>query len=145
MSYKIAEKMRYDKEQTVLTKKGCKSNPYNYSEKQDKANYNIIVLCPFCLTQNPLYKFEKHHGFYKCLICNGQMALRTLVREMKIEEFARWVFDYRLNGFWQKVYPTHKLWCARLKELGLAYEFWENYNRLKGVQQEQREFEEDYE
>lgn len=144
-NYKIQEKMRYDKEQTQLTKKGCKSNPHKYAEKIDKANYDMIVLCPFCLNQTQLGKFEKHHGFYKCLICSNQMALRTLVKEMKIEDFAKWVFDYRLSGFWNKVYPNAKGWFKKLYELGISKEFWDNYNRLKGESKSKNEFNEDYE
>jgi hypothetical protein len=60
------------------------------------------------------------------------MMLRTLVKEMNVEDFARWVFEYRLSGFWEKVFPNFETWNKKLKDLGINYEFWENYKRLKG-------------
>jgi hypothetical protein len=145
-SYKIAEKMRYDKEQTQLTKKGCKSNPNNYAEKQYyDINFNKVVLCPFCLNYNELFKFIKNRGFFKCPNCLNDMILITLIKEMSIEEFARWVYGYRLSGFWQKVYPNAKAWFKKLYDLGISKEFWNMYNRLKGESKDRNEFNEDYE
>lgn len=140
-TYNEIEKLRYDKQQTVLSGNGCKSNPHKYAELQDTANIDTIVMCPFCLSQYPLYRFEKYGNLRKCLTCKNEMMLRTLTRTMNIEEFARWVFEYRLSGFWNKVYPSFKEWNKRLKELGLYYEFWENYKRLKGNSQNDEDYE----
>jgi len=145
MSYEISQKMRYDKAQTVLTYNGCQSNSNSFAVVIEKADFTKNVLCPFCLTYNLLMRFEKRGQCYKCPICKNDMMLRTLIKEITIPEFARWVFDYRLSGFWTKVYPSAKLWFIKLKELGFSYEFWENYNRLKGESKANNKFNEDYE
>lgn len=145
-NYKVAEKMRYDKEQTQLTKNGCESNNREYAEKQyHNDNPEKIVLCPFCLTQNQILRFVKKRGLLKCPICENEMMLISLIKKMDIEEFAKWVFNYRLSGFWQKVYPNAKEWFKKLYELGISKEFWDVYNRLKGESKAKSGFNEDYE
>lgn len=133
MSYKISEKMKEDKEQWILNPDmSITVNPSKYAKKSDIADYDKIVLCPFCLNETKLFRFKRKHGFCECPNCLNLMTVKTLIVSMTTEEFAKWVFDYRLSGFWKKIYPDFETWKKRLKELGISYEFWENYKRLRG-------------
>lgn len=131
--YKEQEKLRYCKQQTHLTQNGIEPNTFKYSIITENIDFNTKVVCPFCLTENFLYSFPKNFGLRICTICGNKVVLRTLTKKMTTEEFAKWVYDYRLNGFWQKVYPNFKEWNRKLKELGLSYDFWEYYNKFKGI------------
>jgi len=133
VSWKTQQKAIEDKEQTQLTKKGCIPNPNKYAEKTYSTfDFSKQVLCPFCLEYNALFSFIKKRGFFECPVCHNDMMLKTLVKEMNIADFARWVYEYRLSGFWDKVYPNFESWNNKLWKLGIAKEFWENYKRLKG-------------
>lgn len=139
MDYKKCEKLRYDKQQTILTKKGCKINPHHYAEKELNLKWNNIITCPFCLNHNYLYDFRKISGFFECPFCKSRMRNTSLIVNMDIAKFARWVYGYRLNGFWQKVFPDFNAWNKKLRELDISYDFWENYKRLKGVSDSESE------
>lgn len=131
VSYKDKEKMQYDKSQTVLDKDGCSENPHKYAEKIILAEFWKIYLCPFCLESNELWKWNKIKGFYVCCVCGNSMTLNSIAQDMTTEEFAKWVFDYRLLGFWRKIFPDFETWNKKLYNLGLSYDFWNEYNRLK--------------
>lgn len=143
VDWKEQHRIHMDKEQTRLSKDGCVPNTFKFAEKELHYNYETKVLCPFCLTLDYLYKFPKKDGLRACVNCGNKMMTSTLVKDMTTEEFAQWVFDYRKLGFWQKVYPSFQEWKKRLKDLGLAYDFWEYYNKLKGaltVEQENEDY-----
>src|SRR3990172_2088688 len=107
MSYKIQEKMREDKEQMILNPDMSISiNPSKYNSKTEKAEYDKIVFCPFCLNFTQLWRFKFKHGFRICPNCLNSMTLKTLITNMTTEQFAQWVFDYRFSGFWSKIYPN---------------------------------------
>lgn len=140
VSWNRTMEMLEDKEQTQLSLYGCKPNESLLAKKKVKAEYWKKYICPFCLEENSFYKFKKIHGFYKCPKCNIEMTLRSLVKTMSVEEFAKWVFEYRLSGFWKKVNAymndrdkAFREWNNKLYEHGISFEFWETYKRLKGV------------
>jgi len=60
------------------------------------------------------------------------MRVKTIlyIQECSNQEYARWVYEYRLSGFFKKI--NFDLWAKKLKDLGIAYEFWEEYKKLKG-------------
>ena len=133
VSWKEQQKAIEDKEQTQLDKNGCIPNPYKNAQKTYATfDFSKKVLCPFCLEYNEMFRFIKKRGFFICPVCGNDMMFRTLVKEMDIPDFARWVFEYRLSGFFQKVYPSFKEWNNKLWNLGIAKEFWENYKKLRG-------------
>lgn len=134
VSYKDSEIMLYDKKQTRLTVDGCKENDFIFAQDKKILKFNDLVTCPFCLYFDMLFKFKKvKYGLYKCPFCETEMRSTSLILDMDIEKFAKWVFDYRQQGFFQKLYPNFKEWNKRLWELGIAKEFWEKYKSLKGV------------
>ena len=80
----------------------------------------------------------------RCPECNNSMLERTLTAEMTAEEYASFVFDYSLSGFWQKV--KFGQFCERLRKLGISYEFWKKYKELKGkgyMEEEKEHFEDE--
>lgn len=159
-SYYIAQKMKWDKNQSVLTGTGIMSNDKAYA--QSKNSYTIfdkrVVFCPFCLHNFEINKFlieNKSKGsinklFGKCPNCNNDMMLKTLddLNKMTIKEFAKWCFNYRLNGFWGKVTRNESKgselgdkyfheWNSKLKMLSDnegsdSIVFWDTYKALRG-------------
>lgn len=98
-------------------------------------NESNYYLCPFCLEVSNKYIIESH-ALIKCPNCNNQMKLKTLlfIKDCSNIEFAKWVFDYRLSGFFKKI--NFEKWSKKLKELGMSLEFWEEYKKLKCDNQE---------
>lgn len=139
VSWKEKNKLHFDKEQTRLSNDGCVPNTFKFAEKEMHYDYNTRVTCPFCLYENLLFHFPKKEGFRACPNCGNRMMQRTLLNKMTVKEFAKWVFDYRLNGFFGKVYPSFPEWCKKLKDLGISYEFWLYYHEFKGEISEEQE------
>ena len=149
-AYKVSEcKTAQDKLQTILTENGILPNPHKYAKLffKDKVK-NKSLICPFCLNIQQLEDFTYSKGFYLCR-CGNNLTEKTLsymfdifnVETVKTDLFAQWVYNYRLNGFFSKIcLDTEELtkdlrfneWCSRLHNLGISYDFWENYKRLKG-------------
>lgn len=131
--------MRYDKQQSILSGTGIKPNPHNYAKI--KITYSILderkVFCPFCLINLPLNNFlitvKKgiHQSLGKCPNCENEILLKTLdnLNVMTMKEFAKFIFDYRLNGFWDKA--PFEQFKSRLKEFEDYQDFWDEYKRLK--------------
>ena len=130
----------YDKQQAKLTLNGIAKNVATYVVIITQLQPEKIMICPFCLGQHKTMKFyiSKKNGIDKrlgkCPECQNQMLLKTLISMLKwnAQEFAKWVYDYRLSGFWQKV--NFNVWKKRLFDLNMSYEFWEEYKNLKGEQ-----------
>jgi hypothetical protein len=61
---------------------------------------------------------------------------------MNPKQFAKWVFEYRLSGFFSKI--NFKEWNQKLWELGVSQEFWEEYKLLRGdtTKEEEEKFNE---
>lgn len=128
----------YDKQQTTLTKTGTQNNVQLCAVVVLQFTPEKTVLCPFCLTPNKLMKFyisnkkgiDKRLG--KCPNCQNNVMYKTLFNLLKWtpQQFAKWVFEYRLSGFWQKI--VFKKWKQRLYELDMSLEFWQEYKKLRG-------------
>lgn len=138
VSWKDKQKVYYDKQQTKLSIDGCEQNSFMFAKNLPNIEYWMVVTCPFCLEHNQFWRFKKKQGLYKCPICTNEMMLTTLAitfdlsTNEAIENFAQWVFNYRRNGFFQKIYPKFEKWNKRLWELKISFVFWQKYNKLKG-------------
>src|SRR5208282_1990417 len=62
----------------------------------NEANFWI---CPFCLENSNKYIIE-NKGLIKCPNCSNLMKMKTLlfIKDCSNEEYARWVYEYRLSG-----------------------------------------------
>lgn len=131
--YKIAEKLKNDKEQTTLTENGYKINNNVFCQKQIKINFDEKVICPFCLIRNNFSNFKKEGNLYNCPNCKNRITIKTLynIRNMEVKEFAFWVYEYRLNGFFKKI--DFKQWTQQLYLMGISKQFWEHYKSFKGI------------
>lgn len=96
-------------------------------------------MCPFCLTTMELFKFRFEKGLRVCPVCTNQLRLDTLIKIQSIEEFVKFVFNYRFSGFWNKINYQIKdrdkafdWFNIRLHDLGLSHDFWEKYKQLRG-------------
>lgn len=136
------QKVLYDIKQYKLNPDlSISKNNFKFAEKKNDMKYNDIVLCPFCLMSYELGKFELRKGLRVCPCCSSKLKLSTLAEIDNFDKFVQFVFNYRLNGFWNKICldvpqtnpdARFNAWNSRLKSLGLSYDFWENYKRLKG-------------
>lgn len=139
LTYKEIQKMEYDKQQTQFSLDGAliiKEKIINeYTPLYVLINENHKYLCPFCLEESNKFTIESH-ALIKCPNCTNQMKLKTLlfIKECSNQDFAKWVYEYRLSGFFKKI--NFEKWSKKLKELGIAYEFWEEYKKLKGTNTE---------
>jgi predicted metal-binding protein len=99
------------------------------------------VSCVFCLYTTNLQKFFKIDAkgrtiaLVTCPECHNKMQLQTLIKDMSIQEYAKFVYGYRLSGFWKKC--PFALFNQRLREIGASSEFWLEYKKLKGEYPEQ--------
>ena len=126
MSYKEQIQLRYDKKQVKFNKNGT------LTKNEVLKNLSEIYLCPFCLYKGKFGEFLSSNriNIVICPECENNMMIETLVNEMSIEQFARWVFDYALTGFWEKC--KYEIFNKRLYKMGLSRRFWDEYKRLKG-------------
>ena len=132
-----------DKKQTLLAPEGCIKNPNINAEippKEQIQGKNLI--CPYCLRIAEYYKFKFRKGeLFECEHCKSKLRAYTLMymynifqdRDNFIPVYAEWVYNNRTNGFFQKI--DFQDWNQQLSFLGIQYEFWENYKRIKGENQ----------
>jgi len=131
------QKAKDDKQQALLsptTKNGIRLRP--------QVTVDIVMvhtgeyLCPFCLHKDKIEKFlistkkGYHKGLGKCPECGNQMKLKTLTEKMTPEQYADFVYPYRVDGFWQRC--PYETWKQRMRQLGWAYRFWQRYKELSG-------------
>lgn len=159
--YDKSQKMMYDKQQTVLTPKDLLPISPNFKSFAEKyLSYTIFderkVFCPFCLGQYQINAFliQTKKGTINKLLglcpdCKNEMHLKTLDKlvKMSMQEFARWVFDYRLSGFWSKVTRGEtnrelsdkyfKEFNQRLRNFENYQDFWDYYKLLKGTDEKE--------
>jgi hypothetical protein len=144
MNYKTSEKLRYDKQQMVFLNGRISENKNAYAIKALIINFNEKVLCPFCLNFELFSLFSKKGNLYTCPKCENKVMLKTLynVRKMTAQDFAKWVFEYRLSGFFDKI--NFQEWNKKLFDVcfGFGFDFWEEYKKLKGERKQQQS--EDY-
>ena len=89
--------------------------------------------CPYCLYTGQLPEFQirlrkgKISGKrFACPDCGCIMRRDTIMKKMSIEEFAQWMYN---TMPWERV--SWEKFRTRLKETGISYQFWAEYNRLK--------------
>jgi hypothetical protein len=135
--YLMQQKALIDKKQTFFSTKNTEIQENNriYTFEEPELLFSDKVICPFCLNLVELgVGFKLENQFYKCLKCNNLLTKITLAKIIYLapEEFAKWVFNYRLNGFWQKI--KFKEWCKELEQFDYNYSkrFWEKYHDLRG-------------
>lgn len=133
------EEMNYDICQTKLSINGSIPNNSKIAENHIK---NIVkgkmLICPFCLNTSYLSQFTTDKNLYKCKYCGNKMQEETLKKifimfnqqKIDVEAFAKWVYGYRLNGFFQKI--KFEEWNNKLKDLEIGIDFWYYYKRFKG-------------
>ena len=105
-------------------------------------NSSNYYICPFCLENSNNFIIE-NKGLIKCPNCLINMKMKTLlfIKDCSNEEYVRWVFDYRLSGFFSKLKSgnnSFEKWTQKMKELGISYEFWDEYKKLKGDYNEEQ-------
>ncbi len=128
-----------DRQQIKFDKDGKWIKPAEVEIVQFTAvNCNELVACPFCLYKAKLSAFfiSTKTGISqanaKCPECHNGMRMKSLWNDMGASQYAEWVFNYRLSGFWQKC--PFAVWKKRLKEIGWSTAFWARYRELKGVE-----------
>jgi hypothetical protein len=135
--------LEYDKKQRQFTVDG--SLIINKKFLAENSPIDAIInksnswICPFCLETSNKFTIESH-GLIKCPNCSNEMRVKTVlfIKDCSNKEYAEWVFNYRLSGFFKKI--NFEKWIKKLKELGISYDFWDEYKRLKGdYQQEEKE------
>jgi hypothetical protein len=96
---------------------------------------DLKVTCPYCLFTGNIAQFQikVKKGFsekrFKCPDCGEGMLRNTLINEMGVEEFADWVLDNVPFGFWKRAKAG--VFMKRLKDMGIANEFWSHYKKRK--------------
>ena len=85
-----------------------------------------------CLNDNTFDKFKKDRAWYICPKCKNLLTVKTCLSiiKMDVEQYAKWVFLYRLSGFFKKV--DFEQWTNKMYEMGISFKFWKEYKRLKG-------------
>lgn len=136
------EKAIYDKLQTKLTPQGIAPNTFKYAKKSISETIGQkMLLCPFCLEHYYYWQFKYDKGFYECKHCKNLMKGSTLVLMFEVfnkelidaEKYAKFVYGYRTSGFFKKI--NFKEWCEKLHYWNISFEFWNEYKKLKGEQQ----------
>ena len=148
--WRTQEKAHNDEAQTVFftDKEGqtdFKGNPARYTKIEQKGiDPYKMTTCPFCLSYLRLQKFlisdakgkGINKGRGKCPECGEGLQLKTLVMMATAtpEQYAKFCYDYRRSGFWQKKigearFPT---WKRRLALMKWTQPFWNEYKKLRG-------------
>lgn len=139
---KIQVQLKEDRHQTLFSTNPAEiiqENKYKYAKITEKGIDPFRnTTCPFCLSYVRLRLFlisnKKGYdrGLGKCPECGQKMKLKTLVmmETCEPEEYAKFVFEYRRSGFWQKI--KFASWKDRLKIMKWTKRFWDEYKRLRG-------------
>lgn len=96
--------------------------------------------CPFCFFESKNINFSKYNKGgklskeYRCPECRLTFfRLSMITKDLQVINYARWVVGYPAVEFFNRLKrgKGFEYWANRLKELGIASEFWEEYRRLK--------------
>jgi hypothetical protein len=148
-SYKEVLQLEYDTKQMQFAIDGTLIINKKIIDEQTPIialiNEKNFWICPFCLETSNKFIIE-NKGLIKCPNCLISMKMKTLlfIKDCSNEEYARWVYEYRLSGFFFKLKSgnnSFEKWNKKMKELGFSYEFWDEYKRLKGEDIEEPESE----
>lgn len=147
MDYESEQKIKSDILQTFFSNNGkIEKNKRKFATLELKdliKDKNLI--CPFCLQIGKLNKFPFSKGLFKCTNCQNKMTRKTLKNmfdwfnsgyDIDVIAYAKWVYEYRLNGFWQKIISFEQF-NKRLYEEKILRQFWDEYKRLKGEYKEE--------
>lgn len=143
VSWKEQQKMLEDSRQYQLNPDlTITKNKSFLIENKPKIEFDMVVLCPFCLMSYELDKFSLRKGLRVCPNCGSKLKLSTLAEISDLDRFVEFVFHYRFSGFWSKICldvlenenrdARFREWNKRLRNLGLSLQFWEKYKNLKG-------------
>jgi len=142
MDWKKQQQIIEDSKQYLLNPNlSITKNNLKSAKQQFKAEFDMMVLCPFCLNIHQLGEYPLRKGLRVCPNCTTQLKISTLTEINDLDRFVKFVFDYRFNGFWDKICldvrqidrnSRFKEWNMRLYKLGLNKNFWEKYKALKG-------------
>lgn len=140
VTYKEILQLEYDKQQMQFATDGTLIiNKKVIDEKtplEALINKSKFYICPFCLEKTNNY-IIKNKGLIECPNCLIGMRIKTLlfIQDCTNQEYARWVYEYRLSGFFGKLKSgnnSFEKWNNKMHELGISYEFWDEYKKLKG-------------
>jgi hypothetical protein len=131
--------LQYDKHQTQFAIDGSLIINQKVIDEQTPLtaliNKNNYWICPFCLIESNNFTIE-NKGLIICQNCLIGMRLKTLlfIKDCSNIDYAKWVFEYRLSGFFAKLKSgnnSFEKWNKKMQDLGISYEFWDKYNSLK--------------
>ena len=137
---KLCASAKNDKKQSKFSQNTTVLKP-SYFIQTKQLDLMQEVSCVFCLHTTKLQKFFKTDAkgrtiaLVECPECHNKMRLKTLLEDMTPEQYAKFVYGYRLSGFWQKC--PFALFNKRLRAMGISNEFWSEYKKLKGENTEQ--------
>ena len=137
---KISNTAKNDKKQSKFSQNTTILKPSSFIQTK-QLDLMQEVSCVFCLYTTKLQKFFKTDAkgrtiaLVECPECHNKMRLKTLLTDMTPQEYAKFVYGYRLSGFWQKC--PFALFNKRLRAMGISNEFWSEYKKLKGENTEQ--------
>ena len=146
-TYKEILQLEYDKKQMQFAIDGTLIINQKFIDEKTPIdaliNNSNFWMCPFCLETSNKFIIE-NKGLIKCFNCLNGMRMKTLlfVKDCSNKEYAKWVYEYRLSGFFSKLNSgnnSFEKWNKKMKELGFSYEFWDEYKRLKGEDIEPQE------
>jgi len=147
---KLIRSLRKDSNQFIFNAKGqSSSKPKPHTATTTIEVKAVKYLCPFCLHSGYIHLYEKRLASGKvskrlhCPECNAEMRRESLTDHKTIEEYAEWVFNYAMSGFWKKC-PFQKF-NDRLYKLGMSYRFWKKYKQLKADKSKEQTYEEHFE
>ena len=147
VTYKEILQLEYDKKQMQFSLDGTLIKNQRIVNEQTPIDALIndknFWICPFCLETSNKFIIE-NKGLIKCPNCLNGMRIKTLlfVKECSNQEYARWVYEYRLSGFFSKLNSgnsSFEKWNKKMQELGFSTEFWDEYKKLKGEDTESPE------
>ena len=88
--------------------------------------------CPYCLYTAPLTQFriKLKKGYsekrFQCPDCKTIMKRETLTKTMTVKEFAEWILE---THAWERIH--WEKFKQRLKQMGIAKQFWKAYKEYK--------------
>jgi hypothetical protein len=108
--------------------------------KEGKSTFRYLgisdrVLCPFCLFEAQRYEFAARRkngrlkGKARCPECRLDMYTSSVVSEMTLEEFAKWIVDYPYALYWRRA--NFDALMNRLWRFGGKTRFWDAYHKAK--------------
>ncbi len=143
--YMMHEKAKDDVNQTRIGTDGkIKPSKAQMTVEFTTVDFAMMVSCPFCLHDDKLQAFlvSTKKGISQsranCPECHNGMMMKSLTADWTPEQYASWVFAYRVDGYWKKC--KFSIWKERLYKRGWSKRFWEKYKSLKGTDESEDYF-----